>query len=205
MSSSCLKHNRADQRQAGLRDHGVMPMWGMVSTMVPWLRAFANHSVCVWGMFVFIGVMGVVASEGASPSASHPNRLVMTGADQANSRHTDVNRRDPFKRIPKRMPPPQVSTPSHPESKIVPILDNPGWRLLGVMHGQDGHQAVIQVSPTNRVLVRPGSELARTGWTIKTISEGEVLLEHLSSGSPVRGAFPPRTFLLSFPTLQKTP
>lgn len=205
MSISCLKHNRANQTQSVLRDHGGMPMRSTISTMAGGLRAFANYSVCVWAVLMFVGLRGVVAAEGTSLSPSRPSRLVMTGAAQDNSRHTEVNRRDPFKRIPKRLPTPKVSTQLHPESKIVPLPDNPGWRLLGVVHGQDGHQAVIQVSPTKRVLVRPGSELTQSGWMIKTISEGEVLLEHLSSNSSVGRAFPPRTFILSFPSLQKAP
>jgi len=202
MSRSCLKHNRADPCLAGLRDHGVISMWGTASTMAAYLRGFASYSVCVWGVLIFIGLMGEAAAEGTSPSPSHPSRLVRTSVAQDNARHTDVNRRDPFKRIPKRVPTPKVSTQSHPEPKIVPRAENPGWRLLGVMHGQGGHQAVIQVSPAERVLVQPGAELARSGWTIKTISEEEVLLEHLSSASSVRGGSSPRTFILSFPTIQ---
>lgn len=202
MSSSCLKHNRAGQCLAGLRDYGVMFMWGMVSTMAAYLRGCASYSVCVWGMLIFIGLMGEAAAKGTFPLPSHPGRLVRTSVAQDNARQSEVNRRDPFKRISKRLPTPKVSTQSHPEPKIVPLADNLGWRLLGVMHGQDGHQAVIQVSPTERVLVQPGAELARSGWTIKTISEEEVLLEHLSSASSGRGVFQTRTFILSFPTLQ---
>lgn len=202
MSSSCLKHNRADQCLAGLRDHGVMFMWVTVSTMAAYLRGCASYSVCVWGVLIFIGLMGEAAAKETSPLPSHPSRIVSASVAQDNARHADVNRRDPFKRIPKRLPTPKVSTQSHPEPKIIPLADNPGWRLLGVMHGQDGHQAVIQVSPTERVLVQPGSELARSGWTLKTISEEEVLLEHLSSDSSVREASPTRSFILSFPTIQ---
>jgi len=124
---------------------------------------------------------------------------------QDNSRHTTVNRRDPFKPIKKRMPTPRVSKKSHPESTIVPVVEDPLWRLLGVIHGQDGRQAVIQISPKERVIVQPGSELVRSGWIIKTISEGGVLLEHLSSTSSVGVSSPPRNFILSFPTSRKSP
>ncbi|MBA3612573.1 MAG: hypothetical protein H0W49_06585 [Nitrospirales bacterium] len=202
MSSSCLKHNRADQCLAGLRDHGVMFMWDTVPRMAAYLRGCASYSVCVWGVLIFMGLMGEAAGKGTSPLPSHPSRLVRTTVAQDDARHGDVNRRDPFKRIPKRLPTSKVSNQSDPEPKIVPVADNPVWRLLGVMHGQDGHQAVIQVSPTERVLVQPGAELARSGWTIKTISEEEVLLEHLSSASSVRGTSPTRTFILSFPAIQ---
>ncbi len=202
MSSSCLKHNQADKCLAGLRDQGGMSMWGTVPTMAAYLRGCASCSVSVWGVLIFIGLMGEAASEGTSLSPPHPSGLVRTSVAQDNARHTEVNRRDPFKRIPKRLPTPKISTQSRPEPKTVPLGDNPGWRLLGVMHGQDGHQAVIQVSPTERVLVQSGAELARSGWRIKTINEEEVLLEHLSSVSSVRGASPTRTFILSFPTIK---
>lgn len=176
---------------------------GTVSMMAAYLNGFVTYSVCVCGVLISGGLMGVVAAEGTSPSTSHLNRLERTSVVEDNSLHIDVNRRDPFKRIPKKhLPIPKVATPSQPESKNVPLVNNPGWKLLGVMHGQDGHQAVIQVSPTKRVLVQPGAELARSGWTIKTISEEGVLLEHLFSVTTVRGASTPRTFILSFPTIQ---
>jgi hypothetical protein len=104
------------------------------------------------------------------------------------------------------MPTPVVSKKSHPESTIVPKkVENPVWRLLGVIHGQSGHQAVIQISPKERVVVQPGSELARSGWTIKTITEGEVLLERLSSTSSVGVSSPPGNFILSFSAIRKSP
>lgn len=147
--------------------------------------------------------MGVVAAEGTSSSTSYQNRLVRPIFVEDNSRRNDGGRRDPFKRIPQpRLSTPKVTTPSSKDSKIVPLLDNPDWRLLGVIHGRDGHQAIIQVSPSKRVLVQTGSELARSGWTIKTISEEGVLLEYLSSAASLKGASLPRTFILSFPTIQ---
>ncbi|MBA3965813.1 MAG: hypothetical protein H0X47_08565 [Nitrospirales bacterium] len=171
--------------------------------MAAYVRGIVCYSVCVWIVLIFLGLMGVVAAEGTSSSTSHLNRLVRTSLVEDNSRRNDGNRRDPFKRLPQQgLSTPKVTTPSDKASKIVPLVNNPDWRLLGVMHGQDGHQAVIQVSPTERVLVQPGAELARSGWTIKTISEEEVLLEHLSSASSVRGDSPTRTFILSFPTIQ---
>ncbi|MGB5053444.1 MAG: hypothetical protein WBO24_03500 [Nitrospirales bacterium] len=147
--------------------------------------------------------MGVVAAEGTSSSTSYQNRLVRPSLVEDNSRRNDRGRRDPFKRIPQPRPStPKVTTPSDKESKIVPLLDNPDWRLLGVIHGRDGQQAIIQLSPSKRVMVQTGSELARSGWTIKTISEKEVLLEYLSSAASLKGASSPRTFILSFPTIQ---
>jgi hypothetical protein len=149
--------------------------------------------------------MGVVAVEGKINLPSQPNTLAGKRSAHANSRHNVANRRDPFKRVKKRLPTQGVPKNSHSELTIVPVVEDPVWRLLGVLHGQDGHQAVIQVSPKQRVLVQPGSELARSGWTIKNISEGEVLLEYLSSTSSVGVSSPPRNFILSFPTIRKSP
>lgn len=203
MFSSCLRHNRTDQCQAGLRDPGVIDIRSRVSTMSAYLRGFVCYSVCVWIVLNLGGEMGVVAAEGTSSSTSYLNRLVSPSLVEDNSRRNDGSRRDPFKRLPqRRLATPKVTTPSDKVSKIVPLVNNPDWRLLGVMHGRDGHQAIIQVSPSKRVLVQTGSELARSGWTIKTISEEEVLLEYLSSAAPLKGASPPKTFILSFPTIQ---
>ncbi|MGP0592244.1 hypothetical protein ACTRXD_06830 [Nitrospira sp. T9] len=203
MFSSCLEHNRTDQCQAGLRDPGGIDIRRKVSTMSAYLRRFAGYSVCVWIVLNLGGVMGVVAAEGTSSSTSYQNRLVRPSLVEDHSRRTDGSRRDPFKRIPQpRLSTPKVTTPSDKDSKVVPLLDNPDWRLLGVIHGRDGHQAIIQVSPSKRVLVQTGSELALSGWTIKTISEEEVLLEYLSSAASLKGASLPKTFILSFPTIQ---
>ena len=177
----------------------------ILSTMTPCLRGSESYSVCFLGCLIF-WLMGVVAVEGKITPPSQPNTLVENSSAHDNSRHTEVNRRDPFKRIKKRMPTPVVSKKSHPESTIVPKkVENPVWRLLGVIHGQSGHQAVIQISPKERVVVQPGSELARSGWTIKTITEGEVLLERLSSTSSVGVSSPPGNFILSFSAIRKSP
>ena len=203
MFSSCLKHNRTGQCQAGLRDPGVIDIQSRVSTMSVYLKGVLCYSVCVWIVLNWGGVIGVVAAEGTSTSISYQNRLVKPSLVEDNSGRNDGSRRDPFKRIPTpRLSTPKVKTPSDKESKIVPLLDNPDWRLLGVIHGRDGRQAIIQVSPSKRVLVQTGSELARSGWTIKTISEEEVLLEHLSSAASLKGPSSARTFILSFPTIQ---
>jgi hypothetical protein len=148
--------------------------------------------------------MGVVAVEGKITPPSQPNTMMENSSAHDNSRHPEVNRRDPFKRIKKRMPTPVASKKSHPESTIIPKVENPIWRLLGVIHGQSGYQAVIQISPKERVVVQPGSELARLGWTIKAITEREVLLKRLSSSSAGVSS-PPGDFILSFPAIRKSP
>jgi hypothetical protein len=172
--------------------------------MVPCLRGPGNYSVCCVGGLIF-WLIGVVAVEGKITPPFQANTLVKNSSAYDNSRHTEMIRRDPFKRIKKRLPTPMVSKKSHPESKIVPRAEDPVFRLLGVIHGQNGPQAVIQISPKERVVVQPGSKLVRSGWTIKTISEGAVLLEHPSETSSVGISSPPRNFILSFPTIGKSP
>ena len=202
MCSNCLKHNRTDQCQARLRVSEVMDIRSRVSTTSAYLREFVYYSVCIWIVLNLGGGMGVVAAEDTSSSTSL-NRLVSPSLVEDNSRRNDGSRRDPFKRIiPHRLSTHKVMTPSDKDSKIVPWRNNPDWRLLGVIHGRDGHQAIIQVSPSKRVLVQTGSELVRSEWTIKAISEEEVLLEYLSSAATLKGVSSPRTFTLSFPAIQ---
>lgn len=203
MFSSCLKHNQTDQCQAGLRDPGVMDIRNGVFTVFSYLKGFVCCLVCVWIVLGLGRGMGVEAAEDTSSSTPYLSRVVGLTLVGGNSGRNDGSRRDPFKRIPQpRLSTPNVTTPSDNDSKIVPLPNNPDWRLLGVIHGRDGHQAIIQVSPSKRVLVQAGSELAQSGWTIKTISEEEVILEYLSSAASLNGASPPKTFILSFPTIQ---
>lgn len=204
MSNSCLKHNRADQCLAGLQDHGVIrPRLG-VSTLAVYLRWFGSYSICVWGVLTFWTFMGEVAAEGTFLSSPHSGKVVRIGDARDISSPLNSNRRDPFKRIPQHLPISKVTKPSHPhpDSKIVPLVNDPDWRLLGVMLGQNGYQAVIQVSSTERVLAEPGIEIGRSGWIIKTISHEDVWLEHLPVNASARGTSSARTFILSFPTIQ---
>ena len=125
---------------------------------------------------------------------------------QTEFRNDSGNRRDPFRPIKKRRSISPSSRKSQPEPpKIPPIstIKDPNLKLLGIIRGQYGRQAVIQVSPGERILVRPGLELVRSGWIIKTISDGEVLLEHLSTATSGKGLPQSKTFILSFPTSRK--
>ncbi|TFG60429.1 MAG: hypothetical protein E4H32_08645 [Nitrospirales bacterium] len=82
-------------------------------------------------------------------------------------------------------------------------MKNPNWKLLGIIHGHNGRQAVIQISPQERVFVRSGLEVVRSGWIIKAISKEEVLLEHSSPSTSVEGFSQPKVLILSFSTLGK--
>lgn len=204
MSKSYLSNNLVAPSLSALRVTRVLEMPCNQSTSVPCLRGSKSYSVYVPGCLIF-WLMGVIAVEGKINQPSQPNTLVENSSAHHNSRHPEVNRQDPFKRIKKRLPTPVVSKKSHPESTMVPKVENPVWRLLGVIHGQSGHQAVIQLSPKERVVVQPGSELARSGWTIKAITESEVLLERLSSTPSAGVSSPPGSFILSFPAIRQSP
>lgn len=203
MSKICLRHNLGGQSK-DLPHNGMIESRGLFFPMAPCMRGLRPYTVCFLGGLIFWGI-GVVAVEGKIKLPSQPNTLAEKSAAHHNSRQSVVKRRDPFKPIKKRLPTEGLPEKSHSELTIAPVVEDPAWRLLGVLHGQDGHQAVIQISPKKRVLVHPGSELVGSGWTIKTISEGEVLLEYLSSTSSVGVSSPPRNFILSFPTFRKSP
>ena len=120
----------------------------------------------------------------------------------------DVNkRRDPFRPIKKR----RYITSSSKKARAEPVptpaiskIKNPNWKLLGIIHGQYGRQAVIQVSPKERVFVRVGLEVVRSGWVIKTISKEDVRLEHSATSKPGKAMSEPKTFILSFSTRENT-
>jgi hypothetical protein len=126
------------------------------------------------------------------------------------SRNDFSKRRDPFKPIKKRRAissTSRKSSPEPPQLRAIPAtnstLKNPNWKLLGIIHGHNGRQAVIQISPQERVFVRSGLEVVRSGWIIKAISKEEVLLEHSSPSTSVEGFSQPKVFILSFSTLGK--
>jgi hypothetical protein len=204
MSKSCLRPNLIGPNLVGLRSTRVIEMLCILSTRTLCPKGSESYSICFLWLLIF-WLMGVVAVEGKITPPSQTTTLVENRSARDNSRHSEMNRRDPFERIKKRMPTSMVPKKSHTESTIVPRVEDPVWRLLAVIHGQDGHQAVIQLSPKERVVVQPGSELGRSGWTIKTINEGEVFLEHLSAKSSVGVYSPPRKLTLSFPPIRKSP
>ena len=122
---------------------------------------------------------------------------------QTEFRNDSGNRRDPFRPIKKRR---SISShfrrsqPEPPKTPPISTIKDPNLKLLGIFHGPYGRQAVIQVSPGERILVRPGLEIVRSGWIIKTISDGEVLLEHPYTSISGKGLPQSKTFILSFPT-----
>ena len=114
------------------------------------------------------------------------------------------NRQDPFRPIITR--PSTSIAPSAPHSEIRAILPTPkrkrpNWKLLGVAFGQQGREAVIQISSGERMFVRPGLVIPRSGWKVKAISEKDVLLEFFPSTSSEAEPAQSRTVILSFSVL----
>ncbi len=113
-------------------------------------------------------------------------------------------RRDPFKPIKKRQAissSPKKTHLQRPTITPIPVLNNPNWKLLGIIDGQYGRQAVIQISPQERIFIKSGLEVGRSGWMVKAIRKGEVLFEHSSPSTSGKGLSEPKAFILSFATL----
>jgi len=162
----------------------------------------------IFGIFIcaFLAVP-IMSADGLSLSQENPDALQGVH-ERGKSRGNDGKRRDPFQPIKKIRSISSLSRPvtSKSSSPIAPIknITDPTWKLLGIIHGQYGHQAVIQISPGKRVFASPGLELARSGWVVKTVSQGEVFLEHQATISAETHSSLPRTFLLSFQTPGKS-
>ena len=153
---------------------------------------------------IFCGLLVPPVATGEFQKIYLENTVSFEGlAVQAKFRNDYGNRRDPFRPIERRR---SVSSssgksqPKPPKISTISTIKDPNLKLLGIIHGQYGRQAVIQVSSGERILVGPGLEIVRSGWIIKTISAEEVLLEHLSASTSGKGLPQPRTFILSFPT-----
>ena len=171
----------------------------------------------VWGiMFQSLGgiLCGLLTASSVfgefKHSTSNLSGIREKGIQHIQSRPDFSKRRDPFKPIKKRRAISSTSRktrsePPQPQSTPTPIsiLKNPNWKLLGVIHGQSGRQAVLQISSQERVFVRPGLEVVRSGWIIKTIGTEEVLLEHSATRTSVEGFSQPKAFILSFQPLGK--
>jgi hypothetical protein len=158
-----------------------------------------------WACCLLSGVIsifiGIVTAEGKDFSLVQTR--VINEAHWAQENSIKKNRRDPFKRLGKTIQAPEtfIPPPSHSDSEV----QDPEWKLLGVIHGQEGHLAIIQTSPKERVVLQAGSELFQTGWRVKFIGDNEVVFEY-SSPTTSRGIpSPPKIFILSFPFIPHPP
>jgi len=153
---------------------------------------------------LFCGLLVPPVATGEFQKIYLDNTVSVEGlAVQAKFRNDYENRRDPFRPIERRRSVSSSFGKSQPKPRKIPTIStikDPNLKLLGIIHGQYGRQAVIQVSSGERILVGPGLEIVRSGWIIKTINAEEVLLEHLSASTSGKGLPQSRTFILSFPT-----
>ena len=117
------------------------------------------------------------------------------------------NRQDPFRPLTTR--PSTSRVPRKSQSEIKAILPNPkhkrpNWKLLGVVSGQQGREAVIQISSGERMFVRPGLVIPRSRWKVKAIREKDVLLEFFPPTSSGAKPAQSRTVILSFSVLRQS-
>ena len=126
---------------------------------------------------------------------------------QTQYREKFEKRQDPFrpkKKLGSNAPTRKKAQSKSPTVTLVPAVENPNWKLLGIIHGQFGRQAVIQISPKERVFVGAGLEVFRSGWIIKSIQKAEVRMEYISPSILKRGPTKPKAFTLSFSTPGKS-
>lgn len=151
---------------------------------------------------VFLSLPGAAGEVPKNPSTDSG---AVVGLVQGIQSKGDLRkRRDPFRPINKRRAissSPKNAELQRPTITPIPVINHSNWKLLGIIDGQYGRQAVIQVSPQERVFIRPGLEVGRSGWIIKTISKGEVLVEHSSPSTSEKGLSETKAFILSFGTL----
>ena len=154
---------------------------------------------------ILCGLIGLPLAVGkvqnfSSPESSAEGRRIGPDKDKRDLQ----KRRDPFSPIKKQSvisSSSRKARPDLPTNSPVQTVANPNWKLLGIIQGQFGRQAVLQLSPHERVFVRPGLEVAHSGWIIKTIGKEEVLFEHSSNSILEKGLSGTKAFILSFTTL----
>ena len=180
----------------------------MIDNM-PW-----SGQIQIFGfLFPFLGIL-LCGLSSSTLGAGDVHRLLLTNTGSSDGvvyrvpvRNAVNVRRDPFKPIIKRRGIFSSSRKKRPVPATippVPKVKNPNWKLLGIIHGQYGRQAVIQVAPHKRVFGRAGLEVFQSGWIIKTISKDEVLLENFAASPLGESVSKPKVFILSFPDLSKT-
>ncbi len=164
--------------------------------------------LCQLLAMIICGLLGVPVVSGEIPEISQKTVGSVNGLLQRTQSSGDFGKRhNPFTPIHKRRSIPSLSKQLRPlasQMTAISTSKDPNWKLLSIIHGQYGQQAVIQVSSRERIIVRPGMKLTQSGWIVQTISKGEVLLEHLSTPLPGEGRSRSKTFILSFPALGKS-
>ena len=87
--------------------------------------------------------------------------------------------RDPF--APLKRPTPESKKSAIPRMpKSSPVLTPLPGKLLSVVNGPWGYLALIQISPSEHLMVGTGELVADTGWRVKEIHEDRVQLEFVN-------------------------
>lgn len=164
--------------------------------------------LCQLLAMIICSLLGVPVVAGEIPEISQKTVGSVNALLQRTKSSTEIGKRhNPFMPIHKRPSIPSLSKQLRPlasQMTSISTSKDPNWKLLSIIHGQYEQQAVIQVSPRERIIVKPGMKLTQSGWIVQTISKGEVLLEHLSTSMPGEGHSRLKTLILSFPALGKS-
>lgn len=86
--------------------------------------------------------------------------------------YTVGNRRDPF------IPLPVTHSPEDLPVTPLPEFENPegGLRVVGIISGKHGYQALLKLPSGERVIVGPGGQLKNTPLTVKRITNDSVVI-----------------------------
>ena len=106
--------------------------------------------------------------------------------------------RDPFL-APFKNPTPAPKAPTLPrDPKPSPALVPLPGKLLSVVHGPWGFQAVILLASHEHLVVQLGEPVAHTGWHVTDIQEDHVRLEYVRTPSSPGGSDQSRSAMLFF-------
>ena len=171
---------------------------------------FMSRSIQIQlGRFTFLvlggilcGLLSYPVSAGAlqktlSKESGHEEKVVRSFKD----RSSGEKRRDPFKPMKKRRTISSSSGKAHSVSETtpsVPKMNNPQWKLMGIIQGRHGREAVIQVASKKRVFIRAGLKVLRSGWMVTAIRKREVLFEYSPSETVGKSLSEQKVFILSF-------
>jgi len=143
-------------------------------------------TIVVAGIVYANSQAGAMLPEASQAVYRSSHALVVWPTANAGRRNRDVSpfkgTRDPFAPLKKPIPAPNSSPPPKHSPSPPAHIPLPG-KLLSVVHGPWGYQAVIQLSPKEYLVVEPGELIAHSGWRVKGIQEDGVRLERLSSAS----------------------
>lgn len=185
--------------------HGLVLIWIIVGSLafVPdtrggvWSSSFSVFRPIHEGSAQGRPLIGETVQKGYGYAGAHPVWSIANSVSSKSPPLRSKSFRDPFAPIRKTTPVPKPPSPPKVTKSPVPAPPVPG-KLLSVVHGPWGYQAVIQLSPKEYLIVEPGEPVANTGWRVKEIKDDRVRLELIPSLSPSGGVNTIKTANLFF-------